>query len=82
MIIKAHDNGRRSFPSYGQYTYPVGTKLLFGKLEIKQIKIPTQIRPDGSRSPMAEAVILGRYKAILQNRASSNGDIMSPAWGI
>ena len=82
MIIKAHDNGRRGYPPYGRYTYPVGSKLLFGQLEIKQVKIPTQIRPDGVRSPMAEATILGRYKAKLQNRASDNGDIMGPAWGI
>lgn len=73
VVIRAIDHGRRSFPPYGRYTYPVGTMgMKFADREIRQITMPTQIRPNGSRSPMAEAAILGRHKAILQGRGSSD----------
>lgn len=74
-MIKAHDHGRRSFPPKGQYTYPLGAITKFQDLEIKSVKSLPQLRPDGSRVPTAEAAILGRYVAKLQNRASFDGDI-------
>jgi hypothetical protein len=76
-MIKAIDHGRRSYPPYGQYTYPRGKTVKFSAIEIKPIKQFPQLRPDGMRSPTAEVRILGKYIAKLQNRASLNGDILS-----
>lgn len=73
IVIKAIDHGRRPFPPIGRYSYPIGTMgLKFTDREIRQVIIPTQIRPNGCRSPMAEAAILGRYKTILQGRGNTN----------
>lgn len=77
MIIKAIDHGRRSFPPWGQYTYPRGKTVKFSAIEIKPVKQLPQIRPDGMRVPTAEVRILSKYIAKLQNRASLDGDILS-----
>jgi len=76
-MIRAIDRGRRSFPPYGHYTYPRGPSVKFDAIEIRQIKYLPQLRPDGYRVPTAEAKIVGRYVAKLQNRASLDGDIIS-----
>tara|TARA_R100001244_G_scaffold25113_4_gene25559 strand:+ start:18464 stop:18718 length:255 start_codon:yes stop_codon:yes gene_type:complete len=71
--IRARKQKRCAYPPTGRYIGNSPFLGTFEDLEIKDpenFKLPTQLRPDGARSPQAEANILGRIRAKAQGRAA------------
>jgi hypothetical protein len=68
MLIKAIDNGYRSFPPKGKYTSPRPFGKPFSAIEIPQIPSIPPLRPECVRQPLAEGRIMSRIKAKLQGR--------------
>lgn len=75
MIIAKRQN-RTPYPPTGSYIKPPKYSKSFKSIQIRPFT-PFRLKEKGVMQPQAEANILMKMAAIVQNRAMSGGDLLS-----